>query len=144
MKFSLFLSLFRIEVKRPSEVHLESSRTSTMEFFWENSYVQLGSKYVSDSLPVFPLVTSTNVVNTPQDFLTFSLTLLPKCRKSSWSYLVLVPSYWTWTNVSSQKKLVFLLKFLKNWSYDNFCHRNGWVTKFWSHKDIYNITWVTW
>ena len=61
MKFSLFLSLFRIEVKRPSKVHLESSQTSTMEIFCENSYVQLGSKYVSDSLPVFPLVISTNV-----------------------------------------------------------------------------------
>ena len=61
MKFSLFLSLFRIEVKRPSKVHLESSQTSTMEFFSENSYVQLGSKYVSDSLPVFPLLISTNV-----------------------------------------------------------------------------------
>ena len=37
MRFSLFLSQFRVEVKRSPEVHLESSQTSTLEFFCENS-----------------------------------------------------------------------------------------------------------
>ena len=40
--------------------------------------------------------------------------------------------------------MIFLVKFLENWGYDNFSHRNARVTKLWSHDNIYNIIWHTW
>ena len=48
----------------------------------------------------FSPVTSTNVGLSPQNFLTNPL---PRWCKTSRSYLVLVPNYWTWTKITSQK-----------------------------------------
>ena len=67
---------------------------------------------------------------------------MPHWCKISSSYLVPVPSYWTWTKTTSQKKVFFLVKSLWNWDYDNFSHRNAGVTKLSSHDFIYNIIWV--
>ena len=38
------------------------------------------------------------------------------------------------------------MKYLYNWGYDNFCHRNASVTKLWllDHIHIYNRIWFAW
>ena len=69
-------------------------------------------------------------------------TFLPHVCKISRSYLLPVPNHLIWTK-STPQKMVFMVKFLWNWGYHNFFHRNARVTKLWSHDQIYNIIWVT-
>ena len=40
------------------------------------------------------------------------------------------------------RKLLFQVKSLWNWIYDNFAHRISRITKLWSHKHFYNTIWV--
>ena len=54
-------------------------------------------------LPVFFPVTSTTEELPAKTFWLLVLTLLPHCCKTSSSYLVPVPYYWTWTNTTPQK-----------------------------------------
>ena len=41
--------------------------------------------------------------------------------------------------LTAKSGLVFLVKSLKIWGFDNLCHINLRVTKFWSYDQIYNI-----
>ena len=69
------------------------------------------------------------------------LTLFPYWCKISRPCHVPVPNYWTCAKTTPQKKLVFLVKSLKNWGYD-FSHRNAGATKIQSRDHIYNVIWV--
>ena len=55
----------------------------------------------------FFLVTFANVGISTQNFLTISFSTFATLVKISRSYLVPVPTYWTWTKTTSQKKWFF-------------------------------------
>ena len=89
-------------------------------------------------------VTSTNVGLVHKTLWLLVSTLLPHWSKISWSYLVPVPNYWTWTKITPLKKQFFWSNPYKIEVMINFSYRNARVTKIWSHDHIYNISWITW
>ena len=66
-------------------------------------YFYLYIRFQKGPTTSFSPVTSTNVGIGPQNFLTFSLTLLPHWCKISSLYLVPIPNYWTLTRATIEK-----------------------------------------
>ena len=66
-------------------------------------YFYLYIRFQKGPTTSFSPVTSTNVGIGPQNFLTFSLTLLPHWCKISSLYLVPIPNYWTLTRATIKK-----------------------------------------
>ena len=112
------------------------SHISPLWKFWINS-----ARRQKDPSISFSAVTPTNVWIRPQKFLTYSFNLFTT------NYQAIPSASSKLLNLNQEhpsKKLVFLVKSQYHWDYDNFCHKNATVTKFWSCDHIYNMIWVTW
>ena len=77
-----------------------------------------------------------------QENKSFNKSLLSHWHKRSRPYLDLVETYSRATKNTPQK-LVFMVKSLQNWDYDNFPHKNAGITKFCSRDHILNMILVT-
>ena len=73
----------------------------------------------------------------PKTFWLLVLNFLPHWYKISRPYLVLVPSYWTLTNIAYQKNCFFCSNPYKIGAMIKLSYQT------WSHDQIYNIIWVT-
>ena len=115
--FSFFISLFN-----------NHNQSGHPEVFFNP--IQDGGGPKRPSTSFFP-VNATNVGIIPKTFLTFS------------PYLVSIPNYWTWTQITPEKNWLFCSNPYKILRLLYFFHRNVRVTKLWSHDHIYNLIWVT-
>ena len=82
--------------------------------------------------------------NLPQNFLTFSFDPFAKVMWSLKAIPRANPKLLNLNQEHPSKKLLFWLKSLWSFCYDNFSHRDASVTKLWLHDHIYNTIWATW
>ena len=98
----------------------------------------------NESLSVFSPATSTNVKISHQNILTFSFNPFPTLVKNFKATSSASSKLLNLNQEHTLKKLVFQVKILWSWGYDNFCHKNVRVTKLWWHDHIYNKIWLMW
>ena len=88
----------------------------------------------------FSFLISTNVEISPKNFLTFSFNPFATLVQNFKAISSPSPKLLNLNQGNPSKKLVFLVKSLQNWGYENFSHRNATTTKLWSHAHNYSIT----
>ena len=88
-------------------------------------------------------VTSTSIGISPKIYLTFIFNTFAKLVSNLTAIPSASPKLLILNQEHTSKKLFFVVKFLQNWNYDSFSHRNGTVTTLakWQHLQ-YNLSHV--